>query len=152
MKRTVSILAAGILGGALSTASLADDGRELVIDGETIATTTAAADDHPLSEIISGWRFRSAETQALQMDDFENPAFVAIEYAEELWEEPAGTSNKSCADCHGSFDGLAGLRAELPRWNEEMGKPATLEMLINASIETHQAQNHGNGRAPRCWQ
>ena len=146
MKRTVSILAGGLLGGMLCTAALADDGRELVIDGETIATTAVPADDHPLDEIISGWRFRSAETQALQMDDFENPAFVAIEYAEELWETPAGKSNRSCADCHGDADNFAGLRTKLPRWDDEMGKPATMEMLINASIETHQ------GAEPWEWE
>ncbi|KZL25599.1 sulfur oxidation c-type cytochrome SoxA [Pseudovibrio sp. WM33] len=146
MKRTVSILAGGLLFGTLSTATLADDGRELVIDGETIATTAVPADDHPLDELISGWRFRSAETQALQMDDFENPAFVAIEYAEELWETPAGKSNQSCADCHGDADNFTGLRTKLPRWNDEMGKPATMEMLINASIETHQ------GAEPWKWE
>ncbi|SDQ75882.1 sulfur oxidation c-type cytochrome SoxA [Pseudovibrio sp. Tun.PSC04-5.I4] len=146
MKRTVSILAGGLLLGALTTGAFADDGRELVIEGETISTTAIPAENSPLDELISGWRFRSAETQALQMDDFENPAFVAIEYAEEIWETPAGTSGKSCESCHGDANSFEGLRTKLPRWDEKMGKPATMEMLINASIEEHQ------GAKPWKWE
>ena len=33
---------------------------------------------------------------------------------------------------------MKGLRANLPRWDENAGKPKTLEQIINASIKTHQ--------------
>ena len=114
------------------------DEDELVIEGVKIVTEVKAPEGHPLDTIYSGWRFRSDETQALEADDFENPAMVAVEYAIELWETPAGTSNKSCADCHGGVESMKGLRANLPRWDEKAGKPKTLEQIINASIKTHQ--------------
>ena len=122
------------------------DEDQLVIDGVKITTEVKAPEGHPLDTIYSGWRFRTNETQALQADDFENPAMVAVEYAIELWDTPAGTSNKSCADCHGDVDSMKGLRANLPRWNEKLGKPEALEMIINASIKDHQ------GGEPWKWE
>lgn len=122
------------------------DDDELVIDGVKITTEIKAPEGHPLDTIYSGWRYRSDETQALEADDFENPAMVAVEYAIELWETPTGTSNKSCADCHGGVESMKGLRANLPRWNEKLGKPEALEMIINASINEHQ------GGEPWKWE
>ena len=114
------------------------DNDTLTIEGVEIVTEVKTPEGHPLDVIYSGWRFRKDETQALEMDDFENPAMVAVEYAAELWETPAGTSNKSCADCHGDVSSMKGLRANLPRWNEAKGKPEALEQIINASIKEHQ--------------
>lgn len=140
--------------GAIAAAAIAwtafagpgPDDDELVIDGLTITTELEAPESHPLDTIYSGWRYRTDETQALQADDFENPAMVAVEYAIELWETPTGTSNKSCADCHGEVGSMKGLRANLPRWNETLGKPEALEMIINASIKAHQ------GGEPWKWE
>lgn len=114
------------------------DEDKLVIDGVEIATEAPAPEGHPLDRLYSGWRFRTDETQALQMDDFENPAMVAVEYGIELWGRPAGASGKSCADCHGDVSELAGLRAVMPKWSEAAGRPLTMEQWINWSIETHQ--------------
>ncbi|MEM7507344.1 MAG: sulfur oxidation c-type cytochrome SoxA [Pseudomonadota bacterium] len=126
---------------AIGWAAMAGPGPDedkLTIDGLEIATEVEAPEGHPLDVIYSGWRFRSDETQSLQGDDFENPAMVAVEYGIELWETAAGTSDKSCADCHGEVESLQGLRANLPRWNEAKGKPESLEHIINASITEHQ--------------
>lgn len=114
------------------------DEDKLVIEGVEIVTEVKAPDGHPLDTIYSGWRFRTDETQALAADDFENPAMVAVEYGIELWETPAGSSNQSCADCHGDVESLKGLRANMPRWSEAKGKPESLEHIINASITEHQ--------------
>ena len=122
------------------------DGDTLVIDGVEIVTEVKAPDGHPLDVIYSGWRFRTDATQALEADDFENPAMVAVEYAIELWETPAGASAKSCADCHGDIETMRGLRANMPRWNAAKGKPESLEHIINASIKEHQ------GADPWKWE
>ena len=134
-----------ILAGTVSALAMAGwtalaqpDEDELVVEGERIATEVKAPEGHPFDTLYSGWRFRSDETQQLQTDDFENPAMVAVDYAYALWDEPRGASNKSCADCHGGVDSMAGLRAGMPRWNEAAGEPWTLEDWINWSIEEHQ--------------
>ncbi|MEM7743283.1 MAG: sulfur oxidation c-type cytochrome SoxA [Pseudomonadota bacterium] len=124
------------------------DDDELVIEGTPIVTEVATPDGHPLDKIYSGWRFRSNETQALQTDDFENPAMVAVEYGLELWETPAGTSNQSCADCHGGPESMKGLRASMPRWNEAKGKPESMEHIINASIAEHQGADPWKWESP----
>ncbi len=124
------------------------DGDNLVIDGTPIVTELETPEGHPLDKIYSGWRFRSDETQALQTDDFENPAMVAVEYALELWETPAGTSNKACADCHEGPEVFKGLRANMPRWNDAKGKPESMEHIINASITEHQGAEAWKWESP----
>ena len=128
--RTSIVLAAGF--GLIATAAVAEpDDNQLVIDGQTIVTDLEAPDDSPLDHIYSGWRFRSPETQQLQTDDFENPAFAAIEDATAEFETVDGSAGKACASCHEDVSEFEGLRAGLPRWNSELGKPETLEMIIN---------------------
>ena len=86
MKRlavTLATVSTVVLGSA--GLAPADESAELVIDGEIEIVTRAAAPDHVegLDEIMSGWVFRSDETQALQMDDFENPGMVFVDKARE---------------------------------------------------------------------
>lgn len=135
----ISCAAALALGMAwTAVAGPGPDEDELIVEDVEIVTAVKAPDDHPLDMIYSGWRFRTDETQALQADDFENPAMVAVEYGIELWETPTGTSKQSCADCHGDVESMAGLRANMPRWNPEKGKPESLAHIINWSITEHQ--------------
>jgi sulfur-oxidizing protein SoxA len=124
------------------------DEDSLVIEGVPVVTEVETPEGHPLDKIYSGWRFRSDETQALQTDDFENPAMVAVEYGLELWEAAAGSSNKSCADCHGGPESMKGLRANMPRWNEAKGKPESMEHIINASITEHQGAEAWKWESP----
>lgn len=89
-------------------------------------------DDHPLSEIISGYEFRSAETKALQDDDFENPAMLWVDQGELLWEAMTSKTGQSCASCHGDADeSMKGVKASMPKWNDDLDKPITLEEQIN---------------------
>jgi len=125
---------------ALSAANVvADESAELVIDGQAFVTKLDAPADSPFSEILSGWRFRNDETQALQTDDFENPAMIFAQYGEELWDTPDGEANKSCADCHGdASESMKGLRASMPKWHDGKGTLFALEDHINWSREEHQ--------------
>jgi len=141
-------LAATAIAGWAAFAGPGPDEDSLVIDGVEIITEVKTSGDHPLDVIYSGWRFRTDETQALEADDFENPAMVAVEYGIELWETAAGTSNQSCADCHGGVESLKGLRANMPRWNEAKGKPESLEHIINASITEHQGAEAWKWESP----
>ena len=127
----------GLLAAAaamIATGALAQDDNQLVINGEIEMITEASAPDYidGLSEIYSGWRFREAELQALQMDDFDNPATFAVDMATEMWSTVDGTEGKSCASCHENLEAdMKGVRAVYPKWNEDAGELRTLASQIN---------------------
>ena len=123
------VAVAGLVGAAFAD----PDDDSLVINEDIEIVTEAEAPAHleNIDTIYSGWRFRADETQALQMDDFENPSMIFVEGAREAWDNPEGTENKSCASCHNEVETLAGVRAVYPKWNEEAGEVRTLENQIN---------------------
>lgn len=118
-------LAAGVAG--------AGEDSELVVNGEQALITRAEAPAHVdgLPEVLSGWLFRTDETQALQMDDFENPAMVYVDQAADLYEAVDGEAGKSCSSCHADVADFAGLRTKLPKFNEAAGKIWSMEDYIN---------------------
>ena len=132
MKLKISVLSLIV---STSGLAYAQDSNSLTIDGQVLVTETAApAHMENVDTIYSGWRFRSEETQAMEMDDFDNPGFVFLDQAYELWDSVEGTEGKSCASCHEAED-FAGLRAQLPRVEGE--NLVTLEDLINRSRVEH---------------
>jgi len=133
LKMAIVLSGAAALAGLVSTAALAGpDEDELIIDGETFVTESPGFEGSPLNPIYSGWRFRDDATQALEMDDFENPAFVFVEQAADSWNTPVGTEGKSCADCHGAVEeSMKGVRASMPKYNEKAGELWSLENYVN---------------------
>ncbi len=121
-----TLCAAGAVGPAL-----AEDAPELVVEGETLVTSVKTPEGHPLDEIRSGWTFRSKETRKFQLDDFDNPAFVTVDIARDLWETADGAAGKSCQSCHEDVESMKGVRAAMPKWNKEANQPWSLEMWIN---------------------
>ncbi|WP_273522238.1 sulfur oxidation c-type cytochrome SoxA [Rhodosalinus sediminis] len=111
----------------------ADPDAKLVVNGQIEMTTETEAPEHldGLRTIRSGWTFRTEETQSLQMDDFDNPAMIFVDEARDAWYAKDGAADQSCASCHEDPESLEGLRAELPKWNEEAGKVYTAEMYVN---------------------
>jgi len=69
------------------------------------------------------------ETQALQLDDFDNPGFVFVDDADALCATADGSEGKSRASCHEDQAEFAGLRTTLPR--VEDGAVVTMEDIIN---------------------
>ncbi|WP_435659767.1 sulfur oxidation c-type cytochrome SoxA [Leisingera caerulea] len=132
-KKAITAIAA-VLALPMAAGAGPDDDK-LVVNEEIEMVTKAAAPAHVadvLDEVMSGWHFRSDETQALQMDDFENPAMVFVDQAQEAWDTADGSEGKSCASCHGDVEeSMAGVRAVYPKWNEEAGEVRTLNMQIN---------------------
>ncbi|MCF6272750.1 MAG: sulfur oxidation c-type cytochrome SoxA [Rhodobacteraceae bacterium] len=125
-------LAAGLAIFAGSASAQVDLDAVLNVEGMDITTRAPAADFLDIDEVISGWVYRTKETQALQMDDFENPGMIFVDIAMDDWNTVDGSEGKSCASCH--TDGpaeFAGLRAEMPRWNEEKGSLFNMEDYIN---------------------
>lgn len=132
-KPTTAIAALLLAVPTLAIAEADDD--TLIVNDELEMVTKAAAPAHladDLDEVISGWHFRSDETQSLQMDDFDNPGMLGVELAIDAWETVEGTAEKSCASCHGDVEeSMAGVRAVYPKWNEAAGEVRTLEMQVN---------------------
>jgi L-cysteine S-thiosulfotransferase len=118
----------------------ADESAELVINGEERMVTRAAAPAHlsdVLDEVISGWVYRTDETQSLQMDDFDNPGMVFVDQAIDQWEVVEGSKDKSCASCHDDVESsMKGVRAVYPKWNDEKEQVYTMAMQINDCRET----------------
>jgi len=128
-----SVAAAALVFGAM-TAGAEPVEDTLVVNGEIEMTTynESAPDYIPgLYEQWSGWHFREGETRAMQADDFDNPGMLAAEAGLALWETADGTEGKSCADCHGGIDSMAGLRPTLPKYNEAKGELYSMEMYVN---------------------
>ncbi len=115
-----------------TTQALAEaDDDSLTVNGELDFVTEAAAPAHMeyVDTVYSGWRFRTDETQALQEDDFDNPSFIFVEQAEDLWAEVDGSEGKSCSSCHDDVAEFKGLKANLPR--VEDGELVTMTNLVN---------------------
>ncbi len=129
-----ALTAAAAFAIALPGMGAADPDAKLVVNGEIEMVTETDAPEHldgHLRTIRSGWTFRTEETQALQMDDFDNPAMIFVDQARDAWNTAEGDAGQSCASCHEDPESLRGLRAELPKWNEEAGKVYTAEMYVN---------------------
>lgn len=115
---------------AAASMAAAQDSNTLSIEGADMVTEIAApAHMENVSTIYSGWRFRSSETQALEMDDFDNPAFVFVDQGLDLFEAVDGSEGKACSSCHENVEDFAGLRTQLPR--VESGELVAMEDLVN---------------------
>jgi L-cysteine S-thiosulfotransferase len=79
----------------------------------------------------SGYLFASPETQAMQDDDFANPASLWLEQGEKLWTKADGDAGKSCGSCHGAAANLRGVGNTYPKVSKDTGKLVTIEDQIN---------------------
>ena len=71
MKKFTRTLTCILALSTITTVAIADEDAELVINGElSVATKAAAPADSALDELISGWRFRTNETQAYSLSVF----------------------------------------------------------------------------------
>ncbi len=104
------------------------------LNGEIPVVVETAAPDHldgALNTIRSGWTFRDESTKTMQMDDFDNPGMLAVEEAEAAWSTAEGSEGKSCADCHGAAEDMAGVKPVYPKYVEAAGEVRTLQMQMN---------------------
>lgn len=129
LRMTTGLALLGLTAGL----AMADENANLTINDEIemVVRTAAPAHLENLDEIYSGWVFRSEETQAMEMDDFDNPGMIFAEKGMELWNTVDGSEGKSCASCHGDIDAMAGVKAVYPKWNEGAGEVRTLQMQVN---------------------
>ncbi|NNE81424.1 MAG: sulfur oxidation c-type cytochrome SoxA [Silicimonas sp.] len=130
-KKAISLGILALAVGAGSGAYAGPDDDSLVINDELEMVTETAAPAHMegIDTIYSGWRFRTDETQSLQLDDFDNPAMLTVDQAIDAYSEVDGSENESCASCHGDVESFAGLSAAMPKVKD--GNLVTLEDEIN---------------------
>lgn len=131
----------GAVAMSLPTLGAADaDDDTLILNDEIEMTTKAPAPAHledALDQVVSGWHFRSDETQAMQADDFDNAGMIFAEQGRELWNTVEGTEEKSCASCHGEpEDSMKMVRATYPKWNDAAEEVRTLQMQVNDCRES----------------
>lgn len=133
MKCRLVAVGVGLALGVVGMAANAQDSDSLVINGDLKMTTRAPAPEGvPFEEVISGWHYRSDETQAAQIDDFTNPGMLYVEQGAELWNMVEGEAGKSCASCHDdAAESMKEVGAQIPKWNAAAGKPFNLELQIN---------------------
>ena len=116
----------------LSSFVYADETADLVVEGQPMVTRIKAPSHmENIDEIRSGWTFRIKETQALQMDDFENPGMIFVDKGLDLWNKVEGSQNKSCASCHSDGSEFKGLRTVMPKWNASAKALWSLEDHVN---------------------
>lgn len=118
------------------TLAVADEAAQLVIEGVTISTRAAApAHMENVDELFSGWLFRADETQALQLDDFDNPGMIFVDQGIDLFEEVDGSEGKACASCHEDVEEFAGLQTSTPRIDEDGNLETVTEMVNECRTE-----------------
>lgn len=133
MKKGIAALVAASTVFGVATAT-ADESAELIVNGDIEIVTRTAAPAHlsdNLDEVISGWVFRADQTQEMQMDDFDNPGMLGVESALDSWSTAEGSKDKSCADCHGEPEDMAGVKPTYPKWNDSRERVETLQMAVN---------------------
>ncbi|MGB0684490.1 MAG: sulfur oxidation c-type cytochrome SoxA [Magnetovibrionaceae bacterium] len=80
----------------------------------------------------SGFTYATKETQAIQMDNFENPGMLWVETGQELWETEEGEAGKACASCHeDAAETMKGVATVYPKYDAKLGKLVNIEQRIN---------------------
>ncbi len=85
----------------------------------------------------SGFDDMSPSTQAMQTDDFANPAMLWVEEGEALFSTPEGAAGRACADCHGA-EAMVGVAARYPSIDETSGEAVDLQDRVNLCRVRHQ--------------
>ena len=109
------------------------------VAGLLIVAAAALAAEIPLDQRRSSYEDMSRDNKAMQDDDTANPAMLFVLDGEAIWNTKAGTSGKSCADCHGdAATSMKGVAARYPAFDAALGRPVDLEQRINISRERNQ--------------
>jgi len=83
----------------------------------------------------SGYTFLTAETQALQDDDFANPGYLWVDKGAAHFAE----GKAACASCHGANgEALKGAAVSYPKIDAASGQLINLEQRINICRDKHQ--------------
>ena len=104
---------------------------------QTAAQTTGPARTLPLSQLQSGLHFSGPDVQALQADEFANPAQLWLGQGAARWRQ-AAANGKSCSGCHGDVASMKGVATRYPAIDPASGRLFNLEDRINHCTTRHQ--------------
>ncbi|MBI1245622.1 MAG: sulfur oxidation c-type cytochrome SoxA [Alphaproteobacteria bacterium] len=97
-----------------------------------LASMAAAAfAQAPADTRRSGFDDMSPALQAIQMDDFANPAALWLAEGEAQWNTRTGSAGKSCADCHGTPATMRGVAARFPAFDTTLANVIDLDAKID---------------------
>ncbi len=84
------------------------------------------------AEPLSGYKFITPETRAMQDDDFANPGLLIVDRGETLFNKKHESSGKSCAQCHGEEGEKLNVKkiARYPVFNNKTKGIITLQKQI----------------------
>jgi sulfur-oxidizing protein SoxA len=94
--------------------------------------TVVLAAEIPPDQRRSGYADVGRDSKAMQDDDTANPGMLWVLDGEAQWNAKAGTTNRSCADCHGdAAKSMKGVAARYPAYDPGRARPVDLEERIN---------------------
>lgn len=131
LRRVVRRLRKAGLGAATLTILLA--GNAILAQEDELAKPVApASEEHPLSELYSGYHYQPSHVQAIQRTDIQNPGMLWYAYGRRLWSSRDGDADKSCASCHNVAEkSMRGVGTRYPKFSPSEGTPITLSQRIN---------------------
>ncbi len=90
-------------------------------------------------EPVSGFEFLSPDSRAMQLDDFENPGYIAVERGHTLFNSKHEDEEHSCASCHGDAGEMlaADNIAAYPMFDPSLGGLVTLQDRVGYCWETN---------------
>ena len=104
-----------------------------------LVSAAHGAEPQKPNPLKSGIEFASADIRAMQADDFANPGMLWVVRGEKLWHDPAGTSDKSCASCHGDArTSMKGVSTRYPRIDPGTARLVNIEGRINSCRQRNQ--------------
>ncbi len=103
-------------------AGIAGFGMALAVSGPALAD----------EDIVSGYKYATKDTQALQDDEMQNPGMLWVDTGEELWSTVDGEAGKSCESCHNdASESMKVAGVSYPKYKDDLGKLQNLEQRIN---------------------
>jgi len=104
----------------------------MAADGKSKSAGVKTVKGHPFRKLWSGYRYASKDTQAMQDDDFANPAMTWHDIGEEQWSKVDGKEGKACATCHkDAMKSMKGVGARYPIYHAASKKLINIEGRIN---------------------
>ena len=95
----------------------------------------------------SGYVYATAQTRAIQDDDFNNPGSLWVDKGKALWTTADGATGKSCQSCHNAAETtMKGVGATYPKYVAGEKRVVDLEQRIN------QERVERMGAAPYKWE
>jgi len=110
------------------------------VSGYAAAQTAAPpARNLHFSQLKSGLHYSGKDVQALQADEFANPAQLWLSQGAQAWAQPSAANGKSCVSCHGAVaTSMKGVATRYPAIDAASGRLFNLEDRINQCTTRHQ--------------